>query len=418
MLLLLGTSIASFMLGHAWTSISHHTNDDRNMIHCTDSMIASIQNENIQLHDKIHQYEIEQSSRMELEIQKRIHDQIETICSKHIRHIENGLEHELAAENAKHIFPIETVGRYLVGMSRTSKQDFTDHIELGVPLDRPNAGSEEVLLIYSHNKALPKSLQQHDGSDMYDTNDVDTIDMPDAIDNCDYLNIVLTDHSRTRKQCIAIVPQYESYHIQKWMRIHPDTGKLDSKQPLTMVSRGQQHNGRDQFEPPSLKYHTRKHWDMLRQYLDNVDVVLDELEPILEQIAIDNTVIVMVCNYGQSQLLMNFICSAKSRNFPVSNVIVFTTDQETTDIVTSLGLTAYYDQRNFGNIPTGAARRYGDARFTAMMMAKVICVQLVSMLGYDFLFQDVDIVWFRNPMEYFHQKNNPKIASYDVFFSR
>ena len=39
-----------------------------------------------------------------------------------------------------------------------------------------------------------------------------------------------------------------------------------------------------------------------------------------------------------------------------------------------------------------------------MMMAKVICVQLVSMLGFDFLFQDVDIVWFKNPLDLFSKK--------------
>ena len=36
-----------------------------------------------------------------------------------------------------------------------------------------------------------------------------------------------------------------------------------------------------------------------------------------------------------------------------------------------------------------------------MMLAKVISVQLVSLLGYDMLFSDVDVVWFRNPLEYF-----------------
>jgi len=50
-----------------------------------------------------------------------------------------------------------------------------------------------------------------------------------------------------------------------------------------------------------------------------------------------------------------------------------------------------------------------------MMMAKVICVQLVSMLGYDFLFQDVDIVWFKNPLEYFTDPNNPA-HQFDIFF--
>lgn len=50
-----------------------------------------------------------------------------------------------------------------------------------------------------------------------------------------------------------------------------------------------------------------------------------------------------------------------------------------------------------------------------MMMAKVICVQLVSMLGFDFLFQDVDIVWYKNPLDYFHDESLPA-HGYDVFF--
>jgi Nucleotide-diphospho-sugar transferase len=70
--------------------------------------------------------------------------------------------------------------------------------------------------------------------------------------------------------------------------------------------------------------------------------------------------------------------------------------------------------QNFHDIPLAAASRYGDRKFVAMMMAKLICVQLVSMLGYDFLFQDVDIVWFKNPMEYFTKIRNE--TEYDVVF--
>ena len=35
---------------------------------------------------------------------------------------------------------------------------------------------------------------------------------------------------------------------------------------------------------------------MLRQYFNALDAVLDELKPIVEKIAIQNTIIVMVCN--------------------------------------------------------------------------------------------------------------------------
>ena len=58
---------------------------------------------------------------------------------------------------------------------------------------------------------------------------------------------------------------------------------------------------------------------------------------------------------------------------------------------------------------------YGDNKFVLMMMAKVICVQLISALGYDLLFQDVDIIWFKNPLDYFHDKDSP-IANFDCYF--
>ena len=42
-------------------------------------------------------------------------------------------------------------------------------------------------------------------------------------------------------------------------------------------------------------------------------------------------------------------------------------------------------------------------------------LQMVSHLGYDILFQDVDIIWYRNPFEYFHnpQKN---LDDFDMYF--
>jgi len=50
-----------------------------------------------------------------------------------------------------------------------------------------------------------------------------------------------------------------------------------------------------------------------------------------------------------------------------------------------------------------------------MMMAKVYCVQLVSLLGVDMLFQDVDIVWYKNPLDFFHNKDSP-IYFYDMYY--
>jgi hypothetical protein len=48
-----------------------------------------------------------------------------------------------------------------------------------------------------------------------------------------------------------------------------------------------------------------------------------------------------------------------------------------------------------------------------MMMAKVYCVHLINTLGYDVLFQDVDVVWFKNPLTYF---NSPASRDFDMYF--
>jgi len=46
------------------------------------------------------------------------------------------------------------------------------------------------------------------------------------------------------------------------------------------------------------------------------------------------------------------------------------------------------------------------------MFAKVIAVQMVNWMGYDVLFQDVDVVWFKNPLEFMKTSH----SDFDVLF--
>ena len=66
-------------------------------------------------------------------------------------------------------------------------------------------------------------------------------------------------------------------------------------------------------------------------------------------------------------------------------------------------------------MPKKAAGGYADKTFTEMMMAKVYCVHMVSQLAYDLLFQDVDTVWYRNPLEFFSNRTNG-YYDYDIYF--
>ena len=69
----------------------------------------------------------------------------------------------------------------------------------------------------------------------------------------------------------------------------------------------------------------------------------------------------------------------------LSSILVFVTDAETKELAEALGLTTFYEPEVFGKMPKNAARSYGDMSFMKMMAAKVYCVHLISMLGYDLL---------------------------------
>ena len=299
------------------------------------------------------------------------------------------------------------------GIARTSKEDFVKLYDFGIPYDRPQKDMADVLLLYQTERALPDQMKDEAVWNRGD--EIPFLGAADATKNCDQMNVVLTKLPDSNPQCIAIMANYQSYHIQRWMKLPADSsGGLDSNLPLRLVSRGDAGNGRKSYKPPRQE-DIRATFDMLKTYLSSLNDVLAELKPIAEKVAKDNTIIVMTCNFGQSELLMNFVCSANARGFDLSNVLVFVTDTETKEIAEGLGLEIFFDEKNSEKIPSDAAQRYGDQRFVAMMFAKVVCVQLISLLGYDLLFQDVDVVWYKDPLPFFHDKMSP-ISHFDVYF--
>jgi hypothetical protein len=119
---------------------------------------------------------------------------------------------------------------------------------------------------------------------------------------------------------------------------------MHSEGKLKHVSRGLLADGYENFKP-AMGYQTRRHWDALRTYFNALEATIRELKPIAEKININNTIVSMVCNFGQSSLLMNFACSSRACGFDISNVLVFATDRETLELAQSLGLNAYFDEK-------------------------------------------------------------------------
>ena len=338
--------------------------------------------------------------------------------------------HESAQEGEEPLLP-STVGDYAVGMGLVGRDALIRHFggggELGFPFDPSTRTNKEVLIVYHSESSLPDVGGGGDGSsagrrsDSVVSNYGEDVDL--ATSNCDYFHLILTDPRRGQKrQCTAMMGQYESFHVQKLVRLPNGEGEekegegRQPRPPLKYVGRGAQATGRQQAKPPKVQM-SLDYWNgALIGYLRNLDTALQSLKPVAAKAAqgrnsTSNAIVVLVCNFGQSELLLNFLCSAGRRNLDLSSVVVFAADAETYDLVRAFsplgdgkgGVQAFplYEVLNDGFFPKDAARRYGDKKFRAMMMAKVFCVQMTIMLGYNVLFQDVDVsavVWLEESM--------------------
>lgn len=233
----------------------------------------------------------------------------------------------------------KSMNRLFAGMARVDRDAFFEKYDTGVPQDETMPGNEQVLLLYSHADALP---QDHSGEGM------PSLPVEEATQHCSTLKVVLTEPNK-RNECLAIVGQYESYHVHKFMRLPEDEAMAEGREeaavspsnPLRHVSRLHLDSGLAQRipTPPKVKQYNNQ----LVRYLSSLDAVLAELKPIAEKVAKNNTIVVMVCNHGQSEVLMNFVCSSRSRGLDMSQILVFATDEETKELAEGLGLAAFYD---------------------------------------------------------------------------
>ena len=306
----------------------------------------------------------------------------------------------------------KSISHFARGLVRVAKDDLMQTFDFGVP---PNADAEglDALILYNKKDALPSDENVAKAARYEDpTKPLPLLSAKEATENCDTMNVVLTNNPGNTRQCFALVGgQYQSYHVQRWMRRPDKYGKLDAEMPLKMTSRAWTAAGRQEFAPPK-QMQAKKHQERLLTYLTEANNIKSRLKQVLEKMN-QKTVVVLTCNHGQSELLMNFACSARARGFDPKNVLVFPTDVETKELAEGVGLTVFYEEKLMASIPKAKAAVYGDDIFTSVMFAKVLCVQLVNELGYDLLFQDADVVWYKNPLDYFHDKSLPE---FDIYF--
>jgi hypothetical protein len=122
----------------------------------------------------------------------------------------------------------------------------------------------------------------------------------------------------------------------------------------------------------------------------------------LNNIKSGDDVTLMVVNEGEIDLWLNFACSCKENGLIMTNVFVFVASPEIIPLIESTGAMALY-HIGYASVSKKASNDYLDRVFVDMMWYKAFSVHLLTARGINILFQDVDLVWFRNPFEYFKE---------------
>ena len=319
-------------------------------------------------------------------------------------------------------FPPKSLQNMFVDYGTVNRDAFLEHIDIGFPNEviRSRNEPQDVMLLYNNQESLPSAhTQKNQKLDMSPTT---------ALENCQILKVILQEpfEKKMDHTCFAIVPQWESYYVYKYMKVNTTLvnlnagGNLDDKHPLEFVGRSHAPHNRAQKPPDDQQQ--MKSLDTLSEYIQALPKAQSELKSMFEKAGVDvndksKPLIVLVCNKGQSELFMNFICSVKARSLDISRIVLFATDQYTLELCQHMGLQlCYYNKQIFGQIPEEEAGRVGDGVFRKIMMGKVYSVHLVLTMGYSVLFQDVDVVWYQNPLSYFESSSNPSISKWDLLF--
>ena len=246
------------------------------------------------------------------------------------------------------LFDQNQIGRMVAGMAVTSKDKFSKWIDLGVPLDPIKTGSSHVLVLYSSESAMTTKVKQKlkdDGPHM-----MPNVSFDEALGNCSTLNVWLLDQGNPSKTCWALVPQFGSYHVQKWRRMNPrnvgrEEQKLNDQEPLRLAPRNMNVKGIERYPIPQPR-HTKTADELYMRYFSSFEHVDRDLKDVVHSSVKpfqNSTIVVMVCNEGQMDLLLNFACSATSRGLDLSSILVFAMDEGTLKLCQSLGLAAFYN---------------------------------------------------------------------------
>ncbi len=128
-----------------------------------------------------------------------------------------------------------------------------------------------------------------------------------------------------------------------------------------------------------------------------------ELARLLKDRHRDNTVLAMTLNRGFAELLLNWVESCDRHGIEVRSwTMIAALDEDTATRFERLGFAVCFPGMDYGRHTSEAVAEYGDDDFGDLMFPKSAVVQDLLSMGFNVLFQDVDLVWMKDPYDFLH----------------
>lgn len=122
------------------------------------------------------------------------------------------------------------------------------------------------------------------------------------------------------------------------------------------------------------------------------------LKSVASKMVKNNTLIVTALNFGYRGIMMNWVCNLRHLN--VSNFVIAAFDDMLYEFAYTRGLPVYLEtEAMHGHNTSLTDAAYGTQSFKELTKMKSRVVLRFLQLGYNVVWSDTDVIWFRNPLE-------------------
>lgn len=123
------------------------------------------------------------------------------------------------------------------------------------------------------------------------------------------------------------------------------------------------------------------------------------MKSVIEKVVVNNTIILSALNYGYRGIMMNWVCNM--RHLGITNYVIAALDADLYKFAYTRSLPTYMENTIFQGLNSSIINdaTYGSDSFKQLTKMKSRVVVRLLKEGYNVLWSDSDIIYFRNPIQ-------------------